>query len=212
MNTAPAHAQCQVPGASLLEKKKGTRHGALGTSEAAGPGPLISTRIYTPLGEMVAAACDLGVCLLEFADRRALPTELRDLARVFGGPPTEGVHPHLAALRDELAEYIVGQRRVFEVPVCAPGTPMQREAWGAIMQIPFGQTRSYAQQASTIGRPKAVRAVARANGQNRISIVIPCHRVIGADGKLTGYGGGLDRKRWLLEHEGALGQLIWAGR
>ncbi len=172
---------------------------------------LITTRIQTPLGPMVAAASDLGVCLLEFEHRRALPTELRDLERLLGASPREGDHPHLRTLARELEAYFSGPGGAadasapdFAVPLQAPGTPFQRAAWAALQAIPRGETRTYAAQAMAIGRPGAVRAIARANGQNRISIVIPCHRVIGSDGTLTGYGGGLENKRWLLAHEGAM--------
>jgi AraC family transcriptional regulator of adaptative response/methylated-DNA-[protein]-cysteine methyltransferase len=172
---------------------------------------LITTRIQTPLGPMVAAASDVGVCLLEFEHRRALPTELRDLERLLGASPREGDHPHLRTLAHELEAYFTGpvvaadaSAPDFAVPLHAPGTPFQRAAWAALRAIPRGETRTYAQQAHAIGRPHAVRAIARANGQNRISIVIPCHRVIGSDGTLTGYGGGLENKRWLLAHEGTM--------
>jgi len=112
--------------------------------------------------------------------------------------------PLLGAAARELAEYFAGERRVFTVPLDPSGTAFQRCVWDALAEIPFGQTRSYAQQAGAIGRPDAVRAVAAANGKNPLPIVVPCHRVIGGDGSLTGYAGGLEIKRALLEHEGAI--------
>ena len=101
----------------------------------------------------------------------------------------------------QLSEYFAGTRRQFNLNLCPVGTEFQRSVWSALQKIPFGKTRSYTEQAAAIGRPDAVRAVGAANGKNPISIVIPCHRVIGADGSLTGFAGGLDVKRFLLEHE-----------
>jgi O-6-methylguanine DNA methyltransferase len=108
---------------------------------------------------------------------------------------------HLGNLAIELGEYFAGTRKSFTVPVVMTGTVFQKQVWNELLNIPFGETRSYMEQASAIGKPGAIRAVARANGSNPVSVIIPCHRVIGSDGKLTGYGGGLWRKRWLLEHE-----------
>jgi len=114
-----------------------------------------------------------------------------------------GDSPHFAQLAAELQAYFSGSRSEFAVPLVTPGTQFQTMVWEELRNIPFGETRTYAQQAANIGHPTAVRAVARANGDNRIAIVIPCHRVIGADGSLTGYGGGLWRKKRLLEIERA---------
>jgi len=105
------------------------------------------------------------------------------------------------AAKLQLTEYFCGTRRHFDLPLDAAGTIFQQEAWSALQQIPYGQTRTYQQQAAVIGRPAAVRAVGTANGRNPISIIVPCHRVIGANGSLTGYGGGLNAKQWLLAHE-----------
>jgi AraC family transcriptional regulator, regulatory protein of adaptative response / methylated-DNA-[protein]-cysteine methyltransferase len=164
------------------------------------------TRILTPLGPMLAGARDEGVCLLEFVDRRMLETQLRRLARRMDAIFLPGESAPLQALREELDAYFQGRLRTFSTPVATSGTPFQEAVWSALRQVPYGTTVSYAEQARRIGRPSAVRAVARANGDNRISIVIPCHRVIGKDGSLTGYGGGLWRKRWMLELErGAVG-------
>lgn len=161
-------------------------------------------RIATPLGAMVAAAIGDELVLLEFADRRMLPTQFERLARVYGcvcAPGTES--PVLRHLRAELDEYFAGRLRAFSTPVRVKGTPFQESVWRALLGISCGVTRSYGDIAREIGRPTAVRAVARANGDNRISILIPCHRVIGSDGTLTGYGGGLWRKQRLLEVEHA---------
>jgi AraC family transcriptional regulator, regulatory protein of adaptative response / methylated-DNA-[protein]-cysteine methyltransferase len=163
--------------------------------------PVVVTRLLTPLGPMIAGATDDGLCLLEFSDRRMLETQLQRLAKLLPGPLAPGRHPMLERIEDELQHYFAGTLQDFTMPLVVPGSEFQRHAWTALRAIPYGETRSYAQQAAAIGRPEAVRAVARANGDNRIAIVIPCHRVVGADGKLTGYGGGLWRKRWLLELE-----------
>ena len=159
-------------------------------------------RLSTPLGPMVAVASDGGVVLLEFADRRMLETQLaRVRARFPDSVFVAGPHPHLNALEVQLADYFGGRSLRFTVPLELRGTPFQEQVWRALRTIPPGETRSYAQVAASIGRPTAVRAVARANGDNRIAILVPCHRVIGVDGSLTGYGGGLWRKRRLLELE-----------
>ena len=106
-----------------------------------------------------------------------------------------------AAARAQLEEYFGGERTTFDLPLAPSGTAFQLAAWAALRAIPYGETRSYAAQARAIGRPTAVRAVGAANGRNPLGIVVPCHRVVGGDGSLTGYGGGIDRKRWLLGHE-----------
>lgn len=162
--------------------------------------PVVLERFVSPLGPMVAGATADAVCLLEFADRKALASELSLLGRELG-PLAPGTNALIARLRAELDEYFAGSRREFTVPLATPGTPFQQEAWRALREIPHGATRSYAEQAAAIGRPSAVRAIARANGANRIAILVPCHRVVGSDGKLTGYGGGLWRKQHLLDLE-----------
>ena len=150
---------------------------------------------------MIAGATDEGVCLLEFSNRRMLPTEYKDLKRLLRTTFEEGENNHLKDLREQLDEYFEGKRREFSVPLITPGTEFQQAVWKKLVNIPYGTTRSYQEQAVSLNRPDSVRAVANANGMNRISIVIPCHRVIGADGRLTGYGGGLKRKKWLIDHE-----------
>jgi AraC family transcriptional regulator of adaptative response/methylated-DNA-[protein]-cysteine methyltransferase len=160
--------------------------------------------IETPLGPMVAGASERGVCLLEFTDRRMLEAQLTTLRRRFRAALAPGENAHTRRLRAELAEYFAGTRRTFEVPLEHPGTPFQIAVWQALRGIPFAATRSYQAIAKRIGAPRAVRAVGAANGLNRIAIVVPCHRVIGKDGSPVGYGGGLWRKRWLLDHESAV--------
>ncbi len=160
-------------------------------------------RLLTPLGAMVAGATDSGLCLLEFTDRRALERQVDGLVKRLDGILVPGNNAILTALGQELEEYFDGRRRHFEVPITAAGTSFQRQVWRRLRRIPYGTTVSYGQLAAALGRPGASRAVARANGDNRVAILIPCHRVVGADGHLTGYGGGLWRKRALLEVEGA---------
>ncbi len=158
-------------------------------------------RILTPLGPMIAGAADDGVCLLEFADRRMLETQVERVERTLDARALPGASPHIARLEEELAEYFSGTRRTFTLPLVTAGTPFQESVWAALRTIPYGETRSYQDQAGAIGRPEAVRAVARANGDNRIAILVPCHRVIGKGGELVGYGGGLWRKKCLLDLE-----------
>jgi AraC family transcriptional regulator of adaptative response/methylated-DNA-[protein]-cysteine methyltransferase len=157
--------------------------------------------IETPLGPMVAGATEDGVSLLEFTDRRMLEAQLETVRRRFRAALIPGDSRHLAQLRTELKEYFEGRRREFSVPIIYPGTPFEQEVWSALLRIPYGETRSYEDLATSLGRRGAQRAVGHANGMNRIAIVIPCHRVTNKDGQLGGYGGGLWRKRILLELE-----------
>ena len=155
----------------------------------------------TPLSGMLAVAGDDGLCMLEFLDRRGLQNELARLRRRSGAAIVPGDNSHLAQIADELARYFDGTLTSFSVPVVLHGTPFQREVWSQLREIPHGQTSSYARLAAAIGRPGAQRAVGRANGENCLAIIVPCHRVVRSDGTLCGYGGGLWRKKWLLEHE-----------
>jgi AraC family transcriptional regulator of adaptative response/methylated-DNA-[protein]-cysteine methyltransferase len=155
----------------------------------------------TPLGTLRVAADDRAVVLLEFADDGAGQASLETVAHRRGCTLAEGFNPVAARMAEELEAYFEGALECFGTPLSPAGTEFQRRAWQALASIPYGETISYGEQARRIGRPPAVRAVAQANGANPIAIVLPCHRVIGADGTLTGYGGGLERKRWLLAHE-----------
>jgi len=158
-------------------------------------------RLETPIGPMFAGAIEDGVCLLEFTDRRMLETEFDQLKKLLNASIIQGYHGHFDELQKQLTEYFEGQRKDFTIPLVAPGSEFQQEVWKELQTIPYGSTRSYRQQAIALRKAQAVRAVANANGCNRISILIPCHRVIGEDGHLTGYGGGLWRKKWLLDLE-----------
>ena len=165
------------------------------------PNTLLYERFDTPLGPMITIASEQGICLLEFGDRRMLETELNDLQKRLKAQLLPGRNQHTVQLLEELDGYYKGTLKTFTVPLVTPGTAFQNQVWEALKEIPYGEIESYQQMAQKIGNPNAVRAVGRANGMNRIGIIIPCHRVIGADGQLTGYGGGLWRKEWLLEHE-----------
>ena len=162
---------------------------------------LTAAWIETPLGPMLAIAGDRGLELLEFVDRRALETELRELRNEWNVGIVPGEHPVLSVVKSELAEYFAGSRKIFDVQLNQRGSTFQLKAWRALCEIPYGETRSYADMARRVGSPHAVRAIGRVNGQNRIAIVVPCHRVIRSDGSLCGYGGGRWRKQWLLDHE-----------
>ena len=166
------------------------------------PDYLILDKIPAPIGDFLIATDQAGVLrAVDFwADEPALR---RGLRRQYGDVRVETVQAP-APIRRAFDDYFAGDIRALErIPVAAVGTAFQRKVWAALQRIPAGETRSYGQLAAAIGEPAAARAVGLANGQNPIAIVIPCHRVIGADGSLTGFGGGLPRKRWLLTHEGA---------
>ena len=164
-------------------------------------GCLLAQRIETPLGTMLALADDEGLRMLEFADRRALEREIAMLRRRLKCAVVPGNNSVLEKTRTQLAEYFSGGRRSFTVPLAAVGSDFQLRVWAELQNIPHGATQSYADMAKSIGVPKAPRAIGRANGSNCIAIIIPCHRVIRADGALCGYGGGVWRKQRLLELE-----------
>ncbi|MFW5696048.1 MAG: bifunctional transcriptional activator/DNA repair enzyme AdaA [Alkalispirochaeta sp.] len=164
-------------------------------------GQILIDRFTTPLGPMFACATSIGLCLLEFVDRRMLETEFENLQKRLNARILPGENEIIQQAREEIAEYFSGARRKFTVPLHTPGTEFQNRVWTALREIPFGCTSTYQGQAEALGNRNAVRAVARANGMNRVAIIIPCHRVVGKDGSLVGYAGGLERKRRLLNHE-----------
>jgi AraC family transcriptional regulator of adaptative response/methylated-DNA-[protein]-cysteine methyltransferase len=164
-------------------------------------GCVVVTWTESPLGPLLLGATDEGVCLLEFTDRRALETQIASVRRWFQCAIVPGRNGHLDHLQDELERYFAGTIREFCVRLVYPGSPFQRQVWSLLLRIPYGETRSYEDVARALGCPAATRAVGRANGQNRIAIVIPCHRVVNKGGQLGGYGGGLWRKQFLLDME-----------
>jgi AraC family transcriptional regulator of adaptative response/methylated-DNA-[protein]-cysteine methyltransferase len=174
------------------------------------------TRIQTPLGEMIAGATDRGVCLLAWPDGRHFDAHLRALRKTLGQPVEDdaGDNPHLRNLRAVLEEYFDGRRREFDLPLDPVGTAFQKRAWQALAQVPYGTTTSYAAQAAALGHPRAVRATAGANARNRISIILPCHRILGSNGTLTGYAGGIERKKALLalENDGNINEVTMTNR
>lgn len=152
-------------------------------------------RLHTPFGELTVVASDDGVRYVMF-ENDAHPKSFANMTIV------DDAHHHVVSSAvQQLNEYIVGERVEFDLPLDVLGTEFQVQAWHSLAKIPFGTTATYAQQAASIGRPTATRAIGAANGRNPVVIVLPCHRVIGADGSLTGFGGGLPTKKWLLQHE-----------
>ena len=158
-------------------------------------------RVSSPVGDLLVAADATGLLLCDFSDGRDVA---RNVRKVEASTCDEAMVDRVVC---ELVAYFAGGLRAFTIPLPAIGRPFQQAAWRELLAIPFGQTRSYGRQAEAVGNPKAVRAVARANASNCRAIVIPCHRVIGSGGKLTGFSGGLHRKQWLLDHERVRGSL-----
>jgi AraC family transcriptional regulator of adaptative response/methylated-DNA-[protein]-cysteine methyltransferase len=170
-------------------------------SKTSGVHCLLARWIDSPLGAILALADDDGLHVFDWVDRRGLEREILRLRSRTHVAIVPGNHAVLDQAEREIGEYFAGRRTQFSLPLAPRGTPFQRAVWAQLLEIPSGETRSYADIAKRIGQPSAVRAVARANGDNFRGIIIPCHRVIGSDGSLTGYGGGLARKQWLLDHE-----------
>jgi len=162
--------------------------------------------IPTPIGEMLVLETKRGICLLEFLDRKGLEHGVQVVLEKGKGQLREGGNNFFALLSEELEVYFRECTSPFSVPLDMMGTEFQKQVWNSLIEIPVGQTRTYSQVAETIGKSKAVRAVGNANAKNPIAIVIPCHRLIGANGTLTGYGGGIWRKEWLLKREKQAGK------
>jgi O-6-methylguanine DNA methyltransferase len=163
---------------------------------------IYTLQIKTPLGQMIACSTEDAICLLEFFDKPAIYNKTtKQIAKILNAEIADNENKLLLDLKMQLNEYFEGNRKDFDLPIFFVGTDFQKKAWDALTTIPYGQTRSYKQQAALINNPKAVRAIGNANNKNKISIVVPCHRVIGSNGKLVGYGGELWRKEWLLKFE-----------
>jgi AraC family transcriptional regulator, regulatory protein of adaptative response / methylated-DNA-[protein]-cysteine methyltransferase len=159
------------------------------------------TEIATPLGPMFAGATGEGVCLLEFTNRIRFEKEMKDLKQALQAETQSGRNAHLNQLEKELNEYFEGKRKVFSIALHTPGTEFEKAVWTKLQEIPYGRTWSYKEQSMAMNNPKAIRAIAATNGRNRIAIVIPCHRVIGSNGTMTGYAAGVEKKKWLLNFE-----------
>jgi len=162
---------------------------------------LFTKYIETPVGPMWMAANDEGICLFEFEDRRRIEQIMKRITHLLNTDFVVGDHRYHALLEAQMNEYFAGTRKEFDLPLNLVGSEFQKKVWTGLLDIPYGKTRSYKEQSIYLGDEKAIRAVAGANGQNSIAIIVPCHRVIGSSGSLTGYGGGLPRKQWLLDHE-----------
>lgn len=180
-----------------LQKWSGEVPGSIATSQS----PITIYRITTPLGPMVVAAMDQAICMLEFADRKDLEKQFKKLVSLTRRRVVTGEHPLFRVVDNQLQEYFAGKRKAFEIPLACPGAPFQTRVWEGLRQIPYGQTVSYKQLAEQIDATGAQRAVGTANGSNRLSILIPCHRVVRSDGKTGGYAGEAWRKQRLLEIE-----------
>lgn len=164
---------------------------------------IYKTDIETPMGRVVACSTRDGICSLEFYNPDKYEKQLSLLRKQLSiDEINENENEHLKRLRKELDEYFIGKRKNFSVSLDLVGTDFQKKVWNELLKIPYGETISYLEQSKRLGDAKAVRAVANANGRNKISIVVPCHRVIGSNGSLTGYASGLDNKRFLLNIEG----------
>jgi O-6-methylguanine DNA methyltransferase len=154
-----------------------------------------SKNISTPLGSMVAISDDTALYILEFLDNKSLGRKIKQLSF------TEGIAAPLTLIESEIKAYFDGQLNKFKTPIQMHGSPFQKLVWNELLNIPYGETRSYLEEANAIGKPTSYRAVANANGANKLAIIIPCHRIINNNGEIGGYGGGIARKKWLLEHE-----------
>ncbi len=158
------------------------------------------SRIATPIGELTLTASDTALTGVYFPSSRHGPPPVLSHSQSEAGP----AGAILARARQQLAEYFARARMTFDLPLAAEGTEFEQRVWDALRTIPYGATTSYGEIARRLGDARNARAVGTANGKNPIPIIVPCHRVIGANGDLTGFGGGIERKRWLLSHEGAL--------
>lgn len=159
------------------------------------------THMDSPLGKITLYATDKGLCLLSFEGGKPKGRKTDSFLIIKGENLINEENTHLSLVKKELKEYFSGERKEFTVPLDIIGTEFQKQVWDELLNIPYGETRSYMQQSLALGDAKKIRAVANANGKNKIAVIIPCHRVIGSDGSLTGFAGGVERKRWLLELE-----------
>jgi len=173
---------------------------------AAGASPtekrqILSIKISTPLGLMIAGATADGICLLEFINRIRLEQEINTLKNLLHADILPGRNEHLDQLEIELKQYFEGKLKIFRVKLHIPGNEFAQNVWKTLQEIPYGTTCTYKDQALRMNNPKAIRAIASTNGRNRLAIIVPCHRVIGSNGNMTGYAAGVDKKKWLLQFE-----------
>ncbi len=165
---------------------------------------LFKDKIDTPIGKMVLVSDEEGLCLAEFDDEQFAEEKFQSFVKKTGLNYSESESDVINLTKNQLQDYFKKELTTFNIPLSPIGTEFQKKVWLSLTTIPFGNTKSYKMQADNFNSPDAIRAIASANGKNPIAIIIPCHRVIGTDGNLTGYAGGLWRKKWLLEHEGSL--------
>lgn len=157
--------------------------------------------ISTPMGLMLAGTTNKGVCLLEFTNRIRIEKEFTDLQKLLNAVMIPGRNNHTAQLEKELSAYFRAELKTFQVQLHTPGNEFSQAVWQTLLKIPYGTTCTYKEQAVQMNNPKAIRAIASTNGRNRLAIIVPCHRVIGSNGSMTGYAGGIDKKKWLLKFE-----------
>lgn len=157
--------------------------------------------INTPLGDAIACSTPEGICFFDFVDRKSLDLLINVMIREFNGEIIEQKNSLIEELEKEINEYFLGKRKEFTLSLILSGTDFQKEVWQELLKIPYGEKITYLEEAISMNRKKSVRAVANANGKNKLSILIPCHRVVGSGGKLGGYGGGIDKKKYLLDLE-----------
>lgn len=181
---------------AIIDKCKPTTNNSQGFYKI-----LKSTWIDSPLGAILVISDENGLYLLEFVERRGLEKEIKNLIINLKANIIPGRTSAIDLIEQELAEYFTSNLKEFKTPIHLLGTPFQQVVWKELIRIPYGETRSYMTQAKAINKPTATRAVANANGANQLAIIIPCHRIINSNGNLGGYGGGIHRKKWLLEHE-----------
>lgn len=162
---------------------------------------IATTTIKTPLGDMFCAATSKGVCILSFFEQKNLEKQIQKVQKFFKAEAIPAHNKYFECLQKELDEYFEGKRSDFTIPLQLVGTPFQQDTWKILMSVPYGETISYKEEAALLKKPKAVRAVGTANGQNMISILIPCHRIIQTGGSLGGYAGGIEKKEALLKLE-----------
>lgn len=193
---APMAYVCHAPPVALALNQPDTTHTIEGHTMTH-----YRTTMHSPVGELTILATDDGVAAIDWHDDLGHHTDVPD-----GDVVDVAVDDHAVLRRvvDQLTEYFAGERIDFDLPLAADGTPFQRQAWDALVRIPYGETVSYGEQAAMLGDKNKARAVGAANGKNPIPIIVPCHRVVGSNGKLTGFAGGLDTKAWLLDHEFAV--------